>query len=306
MSENIVTTDIEAFEELIKELREGEPAPWIREPSENWIQVCKQLVSDLEEVPTHEKPKTEQELFSYQLDFYKNNGDISALEKLFIGMVPYAGSLILKFKKHRNFITKSALKDMSFEVALRVIDQYLNRPGFTIGASFGGYIKWKILEVTGEADDFERAKQIDPATGKPKIMPLLSLNAIMDSASGKDVALEDLQEKLNFKYLGGANANWYIKFDSLYEDQAILGVMKIVDTLIGFIEDDTGENDYKTYAYKLFATLSLHVLFSSGLSSYQKMLEYSPSSKLSFYIDESVKEIGSFLRDTSKTGEEGI
>ena len=306
MELDTIQPDTESFEELLKQLREGEPAPWMRESTEKWTYVCKQLVADLQEIPVHEKPATEQELFSHQLDFYKNEGDLQALEKMFICMVPYAGSLILKFKKHRNFITKKALKDMSFEVAFRVIDQFLNRPGFTIGASFAGYIKWKILEVTGEADDFERAKQIDPTTGLSKVMPLLSLNAIMDSASGKDVALEDLQEKLNFKYLGGSNANWYMKFDSLYEDQTILGVMKIVDTLLGFLEDDTGDNDYKTYNYKLFATLAIQVLFSSGMGPYQRFLEYSPSTKLSFYIDESIKEVASFLRDTGQTGDEGI
>lgn len=269
------------------------------EITEDWIYTCQETVEELEKIPVSTKPPTERECFKHQLAFYKGYGTSESLEHLFITTIPYASSLILKFKKHRNFISRERLKNMAYEVALRVVEQYLRRPGFVIGASFAGYIKWKILEVTGEADDLERAKQTDPITGKQRVMPLLSLNSIIEATRGKEVSLEELQEKLNFTHIGGAPVQWYNRFDTLHADQTITGVINIIKTLQCFMQNDPLLSSYRKYAAQLFVFISMHVLFTSGIDAFHKITAHAPTTKLRLLLDETVEEIFSFLKESA-------
>jgi hypothetical protein len=266
--------------------------------SKNWDLLCENTVKDLNKISLDSKPPTERDCFKYQLEFYQEKGHSRALEKLFLILVPYARSLILKFKKYRNFFSKEDLKDMSHEVALRVIEQFLKRPGFVIEASFAGYIKWKILEVTGESDGFERAKQTDPITGKQKIMPLLSLNSLLESSKNTDVSIEDLQKELNFTHVGGIPVTGYNQFETLHIEQTVTGVMNIVKTVLQFLENNNAEDKYKVYQYQLFSLMAFHVLFKGGIENFYKFSEFSSSPKLRFILDESVTEIYTFLKES--------
>lgn len=261
---------------------------------EQWQEVCDQVLETLSKVPVHEKPPTEQTLFQTQWDFYQAGGDPKAIERMFVALVPYVGSLILKFKKTARYISKEQRDRMAQEVALRVTSQYLKRPGFYIDASFAGYAKWKILEVTGEADDFERAEQIDPVTLKKKKMPLLSLNALIDSTKGKETSIEELQESLQFTNLGGDTTTGVISTE-LRADQSIQGVMAIVNTLLSFIDDHS--KGYQWYRDRLYIITSLHVLFSGGVSEYEKYKAFAPSTKLLTLVEETSREIMNFLRE---------
>ena len=265
--------------------------------AEEWKEVCDQVLETLSKVPVHEKPATEQALFEAQWQFYEAEGDPKAIEKMFTTMVPYISSLILKFKKNTRYISRENLTQMAQEVALRVTSQYLKRPGFLIDASFAGYAKWKILEVTGEADDFERAEQIDPVTKEKKKMPLLSLNSLIDSAKGKGTSIEDLQETLNFVNLGGDTVASATTTE-MRIDETIQGIMAIVNTLLHFIEEHS-DGFYDKYKSMLYATTSLHVLFSGGVSDYEKFKKNAPSTKLLTLVEETSREILQFLRESS-------
>ena len=262
-----------------------------------WLELCEATLRELEEVDVESKPPTERELFGYQHDFYAHQGDQDAIRDMFKTLASYSGSLILKVKKSTRYLNKSQLKDMSQEVALRVVSQYLKRPGFIINGSFAGYIKWKILEVTGEADDFERAEQIDPITKKKKKMPLLSLNNLVDKARGQETSIEDLQESLNFVNMGAPTTTGLVTND-LRAQESIDGIMRIVSTTLQFI-DEKALNNSRSFRDRLYVVTALHTLFDSGLPSYEKYQRHAPNTKIMRLLEMTSAEIIQLLRSSS-------
>lgn len=269
-----------------------------------WQQVCEATLEDLKKVDVESKPKTEQELFNYQYQFYAEYGDVEATDKMFNILSSYAGSLILKVKKTSRYINKEKLRDMAQEVALRVISQYLKRPGFVITGSFAGYIKWKVIEVTGEADDFERAVQIDPVTKQEKKMPLLSLNSLIDKAKGQETSIEDLQESLHFTNMGAPTQQGLLTTEARI-DQSIDGIMNVVRIGMKFI-DDKATSPIQSHRDRLYMVLALHALFSGGMNNYQRIQRFAPNTKILTLVEETVKEILSLLRDLSERREDDV
>ncbi len=289
------------MEDIQRELRDNPDFNPLGEDNQEifpeWQRVCEETLLILDDVDVDSKPATERELFGHQYDFYARYGDKLATEAMFHTIASYSGSLILKVKKSSRYISKDKLKDMAREVSLRVISQYLKRPGFIIKGSFAGFIKWKILEVTGEADDFERADQIDPVTKKKKKMPLLSLNSLVDKARGQETAIEDLQESLNFVNMG-APAEQGVVTTEMRMTESVSGIMNIVSTTLRFI-DDRALTDADAFRDKLYVTTSLHSLFSGGVENYQKYQRYAPNTKVLMLAEETSKEIMELLRSTS-------
>jgi len=294
------------MEELQKTLREDPDFNPLgddnHEEFPEWQQVCDSTLQVLDSVDISDKPPTEQELFKYQYEFYAQYGDREATEKMFHTLANYSGSLILKVKKSTRYISKENLKDMAQEVALRVVSQYLKRPGFIINGSFAGFIKWKILEVTGEADDFERAEQIDPVTKKKKKMPLLSLNSLVDKAKGQETSIEDLQESLHFTNIGSPTQQGLLTTE-MRIDESIAGIMNIVNTSLRFI-DDKAQTDAEAYRDKLYVVTCLHALFSGGVDAYQKFQKYAPTTKVLTLVEETSKEIMYLLREMAYRGDD--
>ncbi|MCA1800443.1 MAG: hypothetical protein LC687_04110 [Actinobacteria bacterium] len=267
-----------------------------------WQHVCEETLRTLDDVDVDSKPPTERELFRYQYEYYSKYGDREATEKMFHTIASYSGSLILKVKKSSRYISKDKLRDMAREVSLRVVSQYLKRPGFIIKGSFAGFIKWKILEVTGEADDFERADQIDPVTKRKKKMPLLSLNSLVDKARGQETSIEDLQESLHFVNIG-APVEAGVLTTEMRMSESVSGIMNIVSTAMRFI-DDRAISDESAYLDKLYATTALHTLFSGGIENYQKYQKYAPNTKVLTIVEETSKEIMDLLRSSMQREEE--
>jgi len=269
-----------------------------------WRELCDAILRDLDKVDVASKPPTEQELFKYQYQFYSEYGDPHATDRMFNIISSYAGSLILKVKKTSRYISKDILHDMAQEVALRVVSQYLKRPGFVIQGSFAGYIKWKIIEVTGEADDFERAVQIDPVTKKEKKMPLLSLNSLVDKAKGQETSIEDLQESLHFTNLGAPNQQGILTTETRI-DQSVEGIMSIVRIATQFLHDKAQSN-LQSFRDRLYIVLALHALFSGGMDNYHKLQQFAPNTKVLTLTEETVKEILELLRDLGERREDDV
>lgn len=269
------------------------------EREEDWAYLCQHTLEELDLVPVETKPLTEQKLFEAQRRFYANRGDDVAIADMFSIMIPYASSLILKNKKNSRFIDKAVLHTMAREVSLRVSSQFLRRPGFNIQASFGGYIKWKILEVTGEADDFERTDQIDPTTKRKKKIPLLSLNAITDKARHTEASLEDLQESLSFTNLGNAPIDRRAMSTDLQKAEVVNGILRIVDSAIAFIEHNA-DNDMEAYLDTLFTVTALHSLFAHGIRAYTDYRAYAPSVRIGRLVDETTHEVLKHLLESEK------
>lgn len=295
----------DAIADIKKVLKDAEDFYPLREEGheldQTWDVLCEHTIDELSEVPVDTKPATEQALFKCQSLFYKERGSDEAIGEMFQTMIPYASSLILKTKRNSRFITKEALHTMASEVSLRVCSQFLRRPGFTIKASFAGYIKWKILEVTGEADDFERADQLDPLTKKRKKMPLLSLSALTDRMRDNETSIEDMQEKLGFVSVGGAPVERGVMTPSLKEDQVVSGVVQIINTLFSVLNQNA-KTDMHAYRDTLYTATALYILIAYGIQAYTSYRVHCPTVRLGRQVDATTQEIAEFLRDSA--GEE--
>ena len=268
---------------------------------DDWTKICGYALDILYKVPVETKPKTEQQLFNIQLSFYEKNGCKHELQNLYSLMFSYTQSLILRFKKNGRYIDRDKLEDMSHEVCLKVISQFIDRPGFLIEGSFAGYIKWKILEVTGEADDFEKAKQLDPKTKTYKKIPLISLNSVLDSTRLQESSLESLQEKLHFKFLGSGYGSEEDKsFLDIRSKEVVEGVLKVIKVLREYISYSAND-DLEYYTWDFYTATSLYVLFKHGLKEYHTWMSYAPDATIRNLLECTLMEICAFLNDTEET-----
>jgi len=135
-----------------------------------------------------DKPNIERTLFKLQADFYdpKNEKKKNAIWSEMLGHVQaYARSLVLKRVKGHKFIEPEIIWDKSTHIALQFMAQYMNRPGFHVGASFAGMLQWKVVE--GLYKDWNEESHE-------------SLNALIGD-TGND--LESMQKKVGMEPLFG-------------------------------------------------------------------------------------------------------
>ena len=134
------------------------------------------------------KPATEILLTDLQAKYLENR-DQDVYKKMFEELVVYCRSLVLKTIKGKTFLQPDYVQEVALEATMRLMTQY-QKPEFTIGASFAGYLQFKILEVLYNT----KVIQEDMT---------LSLNAIVDASSKSThvTEMEDLAESLNFTYL---------------------------------------------------------------------------------------------------------
>lgn len=130
----------------------------------------------------------EQKLFNLQDKYYKEKKSIKKQQiwsEMFELVQKYSKSLILK--KIKNTIGKyfdpSDVDDAGTQTALAFMSQYLNRPGFHIGASFAGMINFKVTETLYKESNEDLCS---------------SLHSIVGNT---DLELEDMQQTSGFKTL---------------------------------------------------------------------------------------------------------
>jgi hypothetical protein len=131
------------------------------------------------------KPEIEQILHRLQSEYYdaKSESRKKAIFSEMFGWINrYAKSLFLKKVKGGDYVEPDIVEDKAIHAALAFMSQYINRPGFRVGASFGGMLEFKVREAKFKeyADEHN-----------------LSLNAFVGDEG--DSELEDIQERAGFK-----------------------------------------------------------------------------------------------------------
>lgn len=176
------------------------------------------------------KPATEVLLSDLQAEYLKDRNQV-AYQKMFEELVVYCRSLVLKTIKGKTFLQPDYVQEVALEATMRLMAQY-QKPEFTIGASFAGYLQFKILEVLYNT----KVIQEDMT---------LSLNAIVDASSKSThvTEMEDLAEALNFtylaqpsKYLASVDPSSYLLDSEAEAVNTCMSVVKEVFEQVGFRE----------------------------------------------------------------------
>jgi hypothetical protein len=115
-----------------------------------------------------DKPQIEQTLFRLQAAFYdpKNEKTRMKIWSEMLGHIQaYAKSLVLKRVKGHKYVEPEIIWDKSTHIALQFMAQYMNRPGFHVGASFAGMLQWKVVEGLYKDWDEEQHESLNSIIG---------------------------------------------------------------------------------------------------------------------------------------------
>ena len=91
-----------------------------------------------------QKPETEIRLSELQ-DIYLTTRDPEAWREMFDTMIKYARSLTLKVNRGKVYLDPEHVLAVATDSAIKIMERY-NQPNFRIEHSFGGLLRWKVLE----------------------------------------------------------------------------------------------------------------------------------------------------------------
>jgi hypothetical protein len=128
------------------------------------------------------KPPTEIELTDLQ-EKYLATGDEAIWSQMFDIMIKYARSLTLKQNKGKVFLEPEHITAVATDAAIKIMERYKRGDGFRIDRSFGGLLRWKVIESL--YGDYQEDIH-------------LSLNHILSQDAGHSTELGDLQDKVGF------------------------------------------------------------------------------------------------------------
>ena len=131
------------------------------------------------------KPKTEIDLENLQRDYLETKS-AAAWQQMYEILISYARSLTLKMTKGRKFIDEDRVVAVSVDAATKIMSRYLEQDNFFIKDSFGGLLKWKVLETLYDS----KQRKIDSE---------LSLNHSVGDNSDRNVELGELTEKFHIQ-----------------------------------------------------------------------------------------------------------
>jgi len=163
---------------------------------------------------------TEQELQALQKRWREDKDD-SAYQELFMILVQYARSMILKMTKGKKFLNPDYVFSKAVGSTMSFIERYEKDPEFKIDFSFGGLLKYNVLENLYGA----KVRKYDD---------ILSLNALIgDKDSYREI--EDLQERFGITPFWSPNDRLDDPVNQMYntEDQAISTVISVIIDLLG-------------------------------------------------------------------------
>ncbi len=178
-----------------------------------------------------QKPETEIRLSELQ-EIYLTTRDPEAWREMFDTMIKYARSLTLKVNRGKVYLDPEHVLAVATDSAIKIMERY-NQPNFRIEHSFGGLLRWKVLEsLYGNWEEESH----------------MSLNAIVGDDSGNKTELGDLQDKMNLRPLSPA---FSVEMDeSQFEN--------IIDNVRDIIE----EFDYAVDSYRLSILARLYILLT--------------------------------------------
>lgn len=129
------------------------------------------------------KSETEFELERLQKDWLDNR-DKQAYQKMFSIIVQYSRSIILKMTKGKKFLDPDYVMDKAIDSTIKFFEQYEKNPLFRIDFSFGGVLRYKVLECLYGPE----IRKMDS---------VVSINSYVGSENIDE--LESLQEKLDMR-----------------------------------------------------------------------------------------------------------
>lgn len=178
-----------------------------------------------------QKPETEVRLSELQ-EIYLTTRDPEAWREMFDTMIKYARSLTLKVNRGKVYLDPEHVLAVATDSAIKIMERY-NQPNFRIEHSFGGLLRWKVLEsLYGNWEEESH----------------MSLNAIVGDDSGNKTEVGDLQDKMNLHPLSPA---FSVEMDeSQFEN--------IIDNVRDIIE----EFDYAVDSYRLSMLARLYILLT--------------------------------------------
>ena len=92
-------------------------------------------------------PETELDLQVLQQKFLENRSDKKNFEEYFMLLRTYARSITLKEIKRKNiFLQPERVDEICTDATILLLNQY-RKEGWSIGASFAGALRWKVIEA---------------------------------------------------------------------------------------------------------------------------------------------------------------
>ena len=88
---------------------------------------------------------TEKKLMALQ-DLYLANRDVKHMQDMFLIVLPYARSSVLKKIRGRTFLNEDLVYEYAVDATIKFMSQYEN-PEFKVDTSFGGLLGLKVLEA---------------------------------------------------------------------------------------------------------------------------------------------------------------
>lgn len=178
-----------------------------------------------------QKPETEIRLSELQ-EIYLTTRDPEAWREMFDTMIKYARSLTLKVNRGKVYLDPEHVLAVATDSAIKIMERY-NQPNFRIEHSFGGLLRWKVLEsLYGNWEEESH----------------MSLNAIVGDDSGSKTELGDLQDKMNLHPLSPA---FSVEMDETQFESIIDNVRDIIE-----------EFDYAVDSYRLSLLARLYILLT--------------------------------------------
>lgn len=128
------------------------------------------------------KPATEIRLTDLQEQYLATRNE-GVWQEMFSIMIQYARSLVLKATKGRVFLDPDHVMGVATDAAIKIMRRYHDDPDFLIEHSFGGFLRWKVIEsLYGDRQEESH----------------LSLNHIVSGEGGQVTELGDLQSSIGF------------------------------------------------------------------------------------------------------------
>jgi len=175
------------------------------------------------------KPEIERNLFSLQEKYYKTKDDNKKKKiwsEMFILVQKYSKSLVLKKKKGKKWEAPEKIDDEATQTALSFMSQYIDRPGYHVGASFAGMINPKVIETLYKKNPNDNTYSLS--------------NSLYDT----NLELEDMQESMNFQPL------YNVSYD---EPGMFIDNISLKDNLNGIIKEFCKEIKDEKIKFKIMS-----------------------------------------------------
>ena len=141
---------------------------YFESPKPNLKKLAKSVYTKERIADIKTKPPTEQECFKYQYDYFTANTPedrSKAWTNLFQVLLSYSKSLILQKLKCKTFLEPEEVYEKALQATTTFLSYYIINYDFYVGASFAGYLNFKILEVLYRPKNEDKTLSLDFSFG---------------------------------------------------------------------------------------------------------------------------------------------